>query len=311
MFNKDSRICFIGDSITHSGLQIRRIYDYLRNVQKLPLKIFNCGVSGDNATNGLLRLEETVFIHNPTDVVIAYGVNDIGIHLYDREFADDRNINERRMRIDNCVFNICSIADRCIDKGINVIFCTPMTLDELQGDSYSRYAGSMGALLEVSARIRENAKKRSCKVVDYNKESLNINAKLFKKGETIYRDDRVHPTEEGYEFMARVFLNNLGYEINIPNSLEELKTLKELPHDNWENERYDLERKALSDVFVRYCLFANIHDESLIPDLCKKKLETETWDVIINELKTYDEHRAIAPTYREKLYTHTEKPEIN
>ncbi|MBP3324532.1 MAG: hypothetical protein J6M16_10085 [Clostridia bacterium] len=57
MFNKDSRICFIGDSITHSGLQIRRIYDYLRNVQKLPLKIFNCGVSGDNATNGLLRLE--------------------------------------------------------------------------------------------------------------------------------------------------------------------------------------------------------------------------------------------------------------
>ena len=122
MFNKDSRICFIGDSITHSGLQIRRIYSYLRNEQKIPLKIFNCGVSGDNATNGLLRLEETVFIHNPTDVVIAYGVNDIGIHLYDKEFADDRNINERRMRIDNCVFNICSIADRCIDKGINVIF---------------------------------------------------------------------------------------------------------------------------------------------------------------------------------------------
>lgn len=310
MFNKDSRICFIGDSITHAGFQIRRIYEYLRKEQKLPLKIFNCGVSGDNATNGLLRLEETVFIHNPTDVVIAYGVNDIGIHLYDTDFIDERIVNERRMRIDNCVFNIGSIACRCLEKGINVIFCTPMTFDELQSESYSRNLGSMGALLEVSARIREKAKSLGCKIVDYNKESLKLGAKLFKTNETIFRDDRVHPTEEGYEFMAKVFLNNLGYEVSIPETLEELKALKDLPHDNWETERFEMEKKALCNVFVRYCLFSNIHEESLIPAFCKKKLETETWDVIINELKAYDKNRTVAPVYREKLYKFTEQVEI-
>ena len=310
MFNKDSRICFIGDSITHSGLQIRRIYSYLRNEQKIPLKIFNCGVSGDNATNGLLRLEDTLFVHNPTDVVIAFGVNDIGIHLYKVQEADENNIAERRRNIDTCAEGIRKMAEKCKERNINVIFCTPMTLDEFQSESYNPFNGAMGALSELSAKIRKIAKDLNSSVVDYNLNSMRLLLKLIKTDNTVYISDRTHPTKEGYEFMAKVFLNNLGYDVNIPETFDELKELTALPFDEWEKERYQLERKALSDRFVRYALFYNVADESLIPDLCKKKLETETWDVIINELKAYETNRVIAPEFRDKLYKFTEKAEI-
>ena len=131
-FTKDSVVCFLGDSITQNGTWIRRIYDYYRLEQKIPCKIFNCGVGGDQASKGRFRLYETVFCNNPTHVVIAFGMNDVGYNTYTQEPLSDTAVMDRRRKLDTSIAFQRAIAAQCINRGIQVTFCTPTLCQPLR-----------------------------------------------------------------------------------------------------------------------------------------------------------------------------------
>lgn len=89
-------IAFIGDSITQGCFEVYfkndgnldTVYEYsssfatrVRELLSLlypsvQVNIINCGISGDNAQNGLARLESDVLSHSPDLVVVGYGAND-------------------------------------------------------------------------------------------------------------------------------------------------------------------------------------------------------------------------------------------
>lgn len=90
-------IAFLGDSVTHGAFEsylekdnkIGVIFDheavYHFKLKKLLNRIFpaariniiNAGIGGDNARNGLKRLEKDVLRYDPRLVVVCYGLNDV------------------------------------------------------------------------------------------------------------------------------------------------------------------------------------------------------------------------------------------
>ena len=87
MFWEKNVVCFLGDSITASGLWMAEAYQHLRRSHKM--KIFNCGVSGGTATNALLHMHSQCLVYNPTHVVIMFGVNDIARTNYTPSVRDN------------------------------------------------------------------------------------------------------------------------------------------------------------------------------------------------------------------------------
>jgi endoglucanase len=77
-FEKNARVVFVGNSITHGGMFHNNILLY--HVTRFPHKnilTFNCGVSGDVTWGVLDRMEEDILINKPTHAVIMLGMNDV------------------------------------------------------------------------------------------------------------------------------------------------------------------------------------------------------------------------------------------
>ena len=90
-------IAFLGDSVTQgcfelyeSGRAIDTVFEnknaYSTRVSEIlhmffpksHVNIVNCGISGDNAPNGLSRLERDILPFKPDLVIVSYGLNDSG-----------------------------------------------------------------------------------------------------------------------------------------------------------------------------------------------------------------------------------------
>ena len=91
-------IAFLGDSVTQGCFEvyvkndgdIEAVYDprhaYHRQVQDIlavlypsvPVNIINAGISGDNATAALKRVQRDVIQHKPDLTVVCFGLNDCG-----------------------------------------------------------------------------------------------------------------------------------------------------------------------------------------------------------------------------------------
>ena len=74
-FRENSRVCFMGDSITHNNDAVSHISAfYNKNFKNV--SVFNCGVAGGSIGTLISILDEDVLVHNPTHAVIMAGIND-------------------------------------------------------------------------------------------------------------------------------------------------------------------------------------------------------------------------------------------
>ena len=70
VFPKDSRVCFLGDSITAGGLWVEAIFEYY--LKKFPggnVRIYNTGTGGGTINFAMNYLEEDILLLNPTHVI--------------------------------------------------------------------------------------------------------------------------------------------------------------------------------------------------------------------------------------------------
>ena len=94
---RPATIAFLGDSVTQgcfevfeSGAAIDTVFEnkhaYSTRISeilhlffpKAHINVVNCGISGDNAPNGLSRMERDILPDHPDLVVVSYGLNDAG-----------------------------------------------------------------------------------------------------------------------------------------------------------------------------------------------------------------------------------------
>lgn len=304
-FNKDSVVCFLGDSITANGQWIRRIYDYYRLEAKIPCKLYNCGVGGDKAEHGYWRLEETVFCYQPTDVVVAFGMNDSGYFNFKEAPLTDTQILERRRKLDTCIYSLRAIVSKCTARGIRVSFCTPTLPDELTDTPIPNYLGAAAAVLETSLRIRSLAADLGVDVVDFTIPFRNISLQLFKQGLTLVSPDRIHPVAEGHEFMARLFLQAQGFDVTIPQTWAELQDLAQRPHDEWENCRYRLETETNCNMHVDWDFGFGKKSPKAMDDAIARQLLVEERPHIRQRLTDYGTNRDLIPARRQALIDFT------
>lgn len=304
-FNKDSAVCFLGDSITAHGGWIRRVFDYYRLEQKIPCKLYNCGVPGDRAANAVWRLEETVFCYRPTEVVVAFGMNDCGYTMYKEEPLGDRGVINRRRLLDNSISALQQIAIRCARQGIKVTFCTPTLPDELMESETPVYPGAAAALLELSLRIRALAEELGAEIIDFSFPFRDITLKLYKKNQTLVGADRVHPLPEGHELMARLFLRGQGFDVAVPESWEELHALAEVPHDDWENRRYQLEAEANCNMYVEWNFGFGKKSPETMAAAIEAQLPLEKRPHIRQRLEDYMSNREMILSRRQTLIDFT------
>lgn len=305
-FQKDSVVCFLGDSITANGGWIRRVYEYYRLEQKIPCRFYNCGVPGDRAEHGLWRMEETVFCYAPTDVVVSYGMNDCGYTIYGEKPLTDKGVLDRRRLLDTCISNLRRIALKCASRGIRVTLCTPTLPDELSEGSAQIYYGAGAALMELSLRIRTLAEELDLHVVDFHFPFRQMQLKLFREGRTMVCPDRIHPVAEGHELMARLFLRGQGFDVEIPESWEQLQSLVRIPHDRWEERRYQLETETNCNMYVEWDFGFGKKSEEAMADAIARQLPVEERAHIRQRLESYLENRKQIPARRQALIAYTE-----
>lgn len=212
-FVAGDRVCFIGDSITHSGYYSDDVLlFYATRLPKARFEIFNCGISGDTALGAARRFEGDVAVHRPTVATILLGMNDARRDLHDETRTSPEDIEKRRQAMEFHAKNMEKLAGQLDAIGCRIIFITPSIYDQTAKLPEKNYWGVNDSLAACAELDRALASRHNGWVVDFNGQMARINADAQAKDPTftITGADRVHPGEPGHMVMTYLFLKAQG-----------------------------------------------------------------------------------------------------
>lgn len=209
-------IVAFGDSVTHGAVspgeinyetvywnRLRRKINAVRSY--VPVNVINAGIGGITAGDSLDRMESQVLSHNPDLVIVCFGLNDVNLEL--NEFLEP----------------LGTIFDKCIQRGVEVIYMTPNMLNTYVADdteeSIREYAAvtatmqSEGKMDQYMARAVELARSKGVTVCDcYSKWK-----KLSEKEDTtMLLANRInHPVKEMHELFAESLFETIFEDVAV------------------------------------------------------------------------------------------------
>ncbi len=197
-------VVFLGDSITHQCLYTQYVEDYFyTRYPNKRLRFHNAGVSGDRATNALLRFDDDVASFKPKYVTILLGMNDGTYRDFDKGTFDTYQKD------------MSTILDKLAETGATAIPMTPTMHDaraaRLRGrpqeprDTYYN-----GVLALYGSWLEEQAQLRGLGFVDMFSPLNNLTLRERKKDAnfTLIKD-AVHPDAPGQVVMAAAIINDI------------------------------------------------------------------------------------------------------
>lgn len=204
-FPSNARVCFIGDSITAANLFVSRVMEYyIKHYPEDKVRIFNSGISGATAEGLMKYLDDDVFCHEPTHVVIMTGVNDSARWLLANEGSPERYniLKDKYLSYEKNLRKLCDILE---EKDIKITLCTPAPYDEYHITSQEAFKGGYALMLAYANYCRRLAGEKGYPLCDYH-EYLTFKLET----EVLYDDDHIHPNELGHYRMAECFLKSQG-----------------------------------------------------------------------------------------------------
>lgn len=212
----NSRVCFIGDSMTHANRVLSHIVNfYVKNFKESNIQFFNCGTAGARVGFALNNLEEDVFTHNPTHAVVAFGINDSCRSVMEKPRGKEC-YEVSKQAFETYKKNLKILCDKLSEKNIKITVCTPPPYDEYQKCDTPALRGIYAVMVEYSHFVRKFAAQNCYECCDYNDYLTNLI-----NFEDLYKDDRVHPNDHGYFRMAECFLKQQGLDIGVDETLPE------------------------------------------------------------------------------------------
>lgn len=249
-----SRVCCLGDSITELGFWIYDINGYLADMGS-KTRFYNCGIGGNMSSDAPYYLEDEVLKLDPDYVIVMFGANDVGPHLYgieqrSKEFSDEERELEILKRRKRYALNMEIICKMLIQRDVKVILMTPMPFDDYERDIDREVIyGAYDEIKRCGEAVRNAADKTGASVIELCEKFKAVEDYFEKDGVRLYEDDRVHPNENGFKIMASIVLKYLEYDVEIPKSGEELNNL---PFRKTEknDERFETEKKIRELSFI-------------------------------------------------------------
>jgi lysophospholipase L1-like esterase len=195
-------VVFLGDSITAARTygKIIETYTLLRFPDR-KIRFFNAGQGGDTAAGCLRRLDTDVFVHQPTVVIVAFGMNDIGWGLK----ADDEH---KKQYLDA----VREIVERCQKRKARVYLCSAA----ITGADPAKTENDF--LQHMCDDGMDLARKLGEKSIDVQRTMRGIQKRLWAHNEklkdstkkvTLHAADGVHLNDLGQLAMAYAILKGL------------------------------------------------------------------------------------------------------
>ena len=210
-FPKGARVCFVGDSLTAANQYLQRIIDhYNRYLKDREVHFFNCGTAGGTYKGAISYFNDDVLSHDPTHVVVAFGVNDSFRWLLANERSSER-MAALKQAFENYKKNVATYCDMVLSHGIKLTVCTPAPYDEYTESEVTPFKGGYALMLGYADFIREFTKERGIDLCDLHEF---LCCELETDKERIISFDHVHPTPHGYYLIAKRILAHQGLTID-------------------------------------------------------------------------------------------------
>ena len=186
-FPANSRVCFLGDSLTSGSIWVQIVFDYyLKNFPNDKIRIYDCGVGGGTADYGLATLSEDVYLYDPTHVVVMYGHNDIN--------CANGSPQEKEQKFYE---NLKKLVNKLMEKGITVyLMSEPTYSTDVWGEVRSL----------ANNAVQKVASEYNIPLCDF----FSIYSPIVKEG--MIHEDLVHLTPLGGSVLARTFLHAQGFD---------------------------------------------------------------------------------------------------
>lgn len=166
------------------------------------IRFINAGWGGDTAAGGLKRLDRDVFVHKPTVVTVAYGVNDIG-------WGTRANDEHKQKYLDG----IRGIVTACKDRGVRVYICSAAITAEDPEKAENGFLQKMcdeGMALSRSLGGNAIDVQRAMRAIQRKIIAANKQVSDKTKQESLHTTDGVHLNDLGQLAMAFAILKGLG-----------------------------------------------------------------------------------------------------
>ena len=182
--NKGDRIVLIGDSITEGWSNFDPDF-FKRN------NLINRGISGQTSPQMLIRFKQDAIHLDPMLIIINAGTNDI---------AANTGPSSPEMIIDN----ITSMAEISMKHSINVALSTILPVEKYEWNENVKDAPSR--ISKVNSVLKKYCDKNNLIFINYYSAMVNDRKGL----KSVYGNDGVHPTKEGYDMMAFILKNTIS-----------------------------------------------------------------------------------------------------
>lgn len=220
-FRKDSRVVFLGDSITYDARFVQEITQYYAaHYPEDRVEFYMDGIRGGNVGGALTYLEDDTLAYRPDYVVAMFGMNDINRGGYNQG-SYEAVAETQYQYIAEFETNMRQLVERLQAAGVTVLLCTPSPYDDTGTKATTEpLVGCNMALQKCAERVRAIAAETGCAVVDFNApmvEALAYVQSVNGEYSIINNTDRVHPGTVGHDLMARIFLHTLVDEtVTVP-----------------------------------------------------------------------------------------------
>lgn len=206
-FSENSRVCFIGDSITAAGLYTEFIAEhYAKKLSSSGVRFYVGAVPGGTARSQNVYFEEDILVYKPDHAIVMLGTNDSS----SGQLARPRNDKIRYTILYDCFENYKANLNRLIDRleqnNITVTLCSPPPYAEFQECDSPNLRGGCALMTAYADYCRYLAEKRGlefCDVHSYLTREMQF-ADLF-------ANDRIHPNVLGHHKIAECILTAMGF----------------------------------------------------------------------------------------------------
>ena len=198
-----------------------KIFDFYReNLPERQVKMYNFGVPGDSA-GGCVRMNRHKLLLDlkPTEVVLMFGMNDIGRYYYDGVRRNDPDAQKNAQAAkEKHTQSMKEIVTFLREHDLGITLCSVTPYDEISDAPSENLIGCHAALTDIFKADLEALSPLGLRgAVNFGTPMNDLLPALKERAlPSFIGPDRVHPTECGHDLMARIFLHAQGLLPTLP-----------------------------------------------------------------------------------------------